>query len=125
MPLTVLLVEHHPALLQTREAIFKARGHKVVSCMERHSAVLACGNQRFDVAVLGPSIPVDEARRLEWDLRTILPELKVLSVGEWDNIGLDEIHKPEFLLQLLDGLAASGKPRARAQARTSASSLAR
>ena len=120
MPLAVLLVEYHPALLQTREAIFKARGYKVVSCIERHNAVLACGNQPFDVAVLGPSIPVDEARRLEWDLRTILPDLKVLSVGEWDNIGLDEIHKPEFLLQLLDGLVRSSNPRARVQARTSA-----
>jgi hypothetical protein len=104
VPLNVLLVEYHPALLQARAAIFHRRGYRVTHCVERHSAVLACGSSHFEVAVLGPSIPIDEARRLEWDLRTVNPELKVLSVGEWDNIGLDEIHKPEFLLQLLDGL---------------------
>jgi DNA-binding NtrC family response regulator len=102
--LNVLLVEYRPDLLQTRAAILHSRGYNVIHCVERHSAVLACGSSPFDVAVLGPSIPIEEARRLEWDLRTINPELKVLSVGEWDNIGLDEIHKPEFLLQLLDGL---------------------
>lgn len=104
MPLNVLLVEYHPALLQARAEIFDRRGYRVTHCVERHSAVLACGSSNFEVAVLGPSIPLEEARRLEWDLRTVNPELKVLSVGEWDNIGLDEIHKPEFLLQLLDGL---------------------
>jgi DNA-binding response OmpR family regulator len=113
MALSVLLVEYHPALLQTRAAILQSRGYRVTSCIERHTAVLACGNAPFDVAILGPSIPFEDARRLEWDLRTILPDVKILSVGEWDNIGLDEIHKPEFLLQLLDGLTAPLKWQAR------------
>ena len=112
MALNVLLVEHHPALLQTRAGILQARGYRVTSCIERHTAVLACGNSPFDVAVLGPSIPVEEARRLEWDLRTILPDMKILSVGEWDHVGLEEIHKPEFLLQVLDGLIMPLKWRA-------------
>lgn len=103
MSLSVLLVEYRPDLLQTRTAILGLRGYRVTYCVERHSAVLECGSAVFDVAVLGPSIPIEEARRLEWDLRTINPELRILSIGEWDNIGLDEIHKPEFLLQVLDG----------------------
>ena len=105
MSLSVLLVEYRPDLLQTRAAILNARGYRVTHCVERQSAILACGSATFDVAVLGPSIPIEEARRLEWDLRTINSELRVLSIGEWDNIGLDEIHRPEFLLQVLDGLS--------------------
>lgn len=102
--LNILLVEYHPALLQARTAIFEARGYHVTHCAERHSAVVACDGAAFDVAVLGPSIPIEEARKLEWDLRTVHPDIRVLSVGEWDNIGLDEIHRPEFLLEVLDGL---------------------
>lgn len=103
--LSILLVEAHPALSQARVAVLERNGYRVTSCEERNSAVLYCGAQPFDVAVLGPSIEIEDARRLEWDLRTINPELKVLSVGEWDNLGLDEIHKPEFLLGLLDNLS--------------------
>ena len=103
--LSILLVEAHPALSQARVAVLERSGYRVTSCLGRNSAVLYCGAQSFDVAVLGPSIDIEEARRLEWDLRTINPELKVLSVGEWDNLGLDEIHKPEFLLGLLDNLS--------------------
>jgi DNA-binding NtrC family response regulator len=110
--LNVLVVEYRPDLLQTRAAILHQRGYRVTRCAERHTAVLACGSASFDVAVLGPSIPIDEARRLEWDLRIISPELRVLSISEWDNVGLDEIHKPEFLLQLLDGLVQPQAPTA-------------
>lgn len=102
--LNILIVECHPALRQARAAIFQTRGYTVTCCAERHSAVRACGATAFDVAVVGPSVPIDDARQLEWNLRTINPEIKVLSVGEWDNLGLDEIHKPEFLLELIDGL---------------------
>jgi len=105
---SVLSVGSDETLLYARNEVLHQNGFQVTSVRNRHEAVLACKSDSFDLALLCHSIPQEEAERLARDLEVIAPSVQVVNLGAWDHVGLVEIRKPEFLLQILQSLLASG-----------------
>ncbi len=57
MPRRVLSVSYDPVLLKTREMILQKEGYTVCSVQTLADAVQASYKDRFDVAIIGHSIP--------------------------------------------------------------------
>ena len=62
----ILSISHDPYLLRTRHVLLEQAGFEVVSADEIGPAVEACqtSNSRFDLVILGHSIPYEEKRNI-------------------------------------------------------------
>jgi len=103
---SILSVGLDETLLYTRNEVLRQNGFHVAAARNRHEAVLACRGDVFDLALLCHSMPRQEAENLARDLEVLAPNIEVVNLGAWDNVGLEEIRKPEFLLQILQSLLA-------------------
>ena len=101
---SILSVGSDETLLYTRNEVLHQNGFQVTPARNRHEAVLACRSDSFDLALLCHTLPREEAESLARDLEVLAPSVEVVNLGAWDNVGLEEIRKPEFLLQILQSL---------------------
>ena len=122
MPQTsILLVGYDDGLLTTRSAILQNAGFEVDCVQTGHQAANACTSKSYGAVLLCTSVPRAEADSMADVLQTLPLKPAVLSLSTWDDIGLMEIRKPEFLLTIvrsvLNGHAAHrNSPNASSQA---------
>ena len=98
---SILLVGYDDSLLTTRSAILQNAGFQVDCVRNGHQAASACSSKSYGAVLLCTSIPRSEADSLADTLHTACPGPSVLSLSTWDDIGLMEIRKPEFLLTIV------------------------
>src|SRR5581483_11445788 len=67
-------------LMQTRAMLLERAGHKVIQVMGERELVEACSRSKFDVAVVGHSVPPFEKARVLRLIRQHCPEAKVLEL---------------------------------------------
>ncbi len=99
--LRILTVGYDAGVAVPRNAVLQAAGHHVTAVSNRHAAVLVCGANTFDCVLLCHSIPESEAVKLQRDLEIVGRGMPVLRLDEWVKIGLEEVRRPEYLLDLL------------------------
>ena len=79
MPL-VLCTGVDPVLLKTRQLILESAGHTVLPASDEREIKIICSKQKFDVAVIGQSIPPRiKARAMEL-VKEHCPEAKILEL---------------------------------------------
>jgi len=113
MPL-VLCTGVDPVLLKTRQLILESAGHTVVPASDEREIKIICSKQKFDVAVIGQSIPPRiKARAMEL-VKEHCPEAKILELcapygtrtlenaDAWLEMPSDQ---PELLVALVNRLA--------------------
>ena len=61
---SILSVSYDESLLRTREWILETAGFKVTSAVDFSEAMNHCKSRRFDLVIIGHSIPPDEKRAL-------------------------------------------------------------
>lgn len=66
----VLSISYDQSLLHTREWILKAAGFHVVSALGFTDAAAHCGNARFDLVIIGHSIPYKDKVALVSQIKT-------------------------------------------------------
>src|SRR5260370_6137933 len=98
---SILLVGYDDSLLATRSAILQNAGFQVDCLRSGHQAESACLSNPYGAVLLCTSIPRGEADSMANALQTVCHGPSVLSLSTWDDIGLMEIRKPEFLLTIV------------------------
>ncbi|HEY2915224.1 MAG TPA: hypothetical protein VGK21_17800 [Candidatus Angelobacter sp.] len=104
-PARILSVTHDPSLAATREMLFTSVGFQVSSTSSIHQALELCANKRFDLVVIGHSMPMEQTRFLvkELRLRCDTPLLVLQRPGESLVTGVDYIfdsmESPALLLE--------------------------
>jgi hypothetical protein len=83
----VLCTGVDPSVVRTRQLILEGAGHIVVSAMDEASLIVACRQNKFQVAVVGQTLSVKIKRRIanlirEWCQDAKLLELYTLSTGK-------------------------------------------
>ncbi|HEU5234124.1 MAG TPA: hypothetical protein VFU50_14770 [Terriglobales bacterium] len=106
-PKHVLSVSYNESLLHTRELLLRSRGYKVTSGLGFTNAVAACKAARFDLFILGHSIPRTDKAELIRTFRKYCPA-PVVSLLRPDETLEDEAdghvspHDPKALLDRID-----------------------
>ena len=67
-------------LMQTRAMLLERAGHKVIAVMGERELIEACARNKFDVAVVGHSVPPFEKPRVLRLIRQHCPDTKVLEL---------------------------------------------
>jgi CheY-like chemotaxis protein len=71
-PARILSVAYNGALRQTRHLLLEKRGYEVTSAGDRMESIEHCRTKRFDLVILGQTVPF-------FDRRAILAELRARS----------------------------------------------
>lgn len=113
-PKHVLSVSYNHALLNTREMLLRRRGYKVTSEFRFTNALAACKATRFDLFILGHSIPQSDKAELIKTFRRYCPApvLWLLRQGESGNGEADGYvspDDPEALLNNVDHILIGSK----------------
>lgn len=108
----VLSVSYNKALLRTRELLLRRRGYNVTSCFGFANAIAACKATKFDLFILGHSIPSSDKLELIKTFRRYCPApvLSLLRKGESVEAEADSYvspESPEVLLDRVDELLRS------------------
>ncbi len=95
----ILSVSYLPSLLETREQLLKSEGYEVTSARDLNAALKACkGSKRFQLLIVGHSIPHAEKDLLIEAFRTNYPAAPILAlkrIGEQPARGADLVIEPE------------------------------
>lgn len=112
-PKHVLSVSYNKALLRTRELLLRRRGYNVTSEFGFTTAVEACKAARFDLFILGHSIPRTDKSELIKTFRRYCsaPVLLLLRQGESVEAGADGSVSPDDPELLLDRIDQMLSPR--------------
>jgi DNA-binding NtrC family response regulator len=70
MPL-ILSISYNKALLQTRELLLSSEGFEVESVVGVSAAIRACEKRKFDLVIMGHSIPPEDKTTIVRQLRTV------------------------------------------------------
>ena len=98
---SILLVGYDPRLLTARSAVLQDAGFHVDCTHNAQQAASACSSKSYSAVLLCTSIPRDEAESMVQSLKMNCPAPSFLNLSAWDDIGLMEIRKPEFLLTIV------------------------
>ncbi|HEY2171397.1 MAG TPA: hypothetical protein VGJ30_17355 [Candidatus Angelobacter sp.] len=105
IPARILSVTYDPSLAATREMLFTSVGFQVSSTSSINQAIEFCANKRFDLIVIGHSMPMEQTRFLVKELRQRCdtPLLVLQRPGESLVAGVDYIfdstESPALLLE--------------------------
>ncbi len=95
----ILSVSYLASLLETREQLLKSAGHAVTSAGDIATALRACkGNKRFQLLIIGHSIPSSEKDLLIEAFHTSHPATPIIALkrqGEEPARGADLAIEPE------------------------------
>lgn len=110
--LRVLSVGNDPSLLYIREMVLKKGSHFVRTILSNE--LPACLEDKFDVAVLCHTIPLDRAESIARTLRARYPGIEIIRLSNQSyahdasfDRECDPTYGPLPLLQLLEGVSAS------------------
>jgi len=67
----ILSISYDEALLRTREMLLKRKGYEVESAIGFSAALHACEHQRFDLVIMGHSIPSEDKEQIIRQLRAV------------------------------------------------------
>jgi CheY-like chemotaxis protein len=67
-------------VMQTRAMLLERAGHKVIPAMGERELIEACARNKFDVVVVGHSVPPFEKARVLRLIRQHCPDAKVLEL---------------------------------------------
>jgi DNA-binding response OmpR family regulator len=100
----ILSVSYDRPLLRTREMLLRRHGHSVTSALGFTDAVEQCENGKFDLLILGHSIPDKDKRHLITLFRGSCPApvLALRRQGENTPDGADEHVYPDDIDALLE-----------------------
>lgn len=106
-------VSYNKALLRTRELLLRRRGYNVTSEFGFTNAVAACKAARFDLFILGHSIPPSDKSELIKTFRMYCPApvLSLLRHGESVETQADSCISPDEPEVLLDRVDQMLRPR--------------
>jgi DNA-binding NtrC family response regulator len=68
-PAKILSVSHDQSLAATREMLFTSAGFQVSSALSVDQAIQLCADRKFELIVIGHSIPIESRRLLIEELR--------------------------------------------------------
>lgn len=91
----ILSLSYDVALLESRQMLLEAHGYRVTSVIGLASALHACQEHRYDLVIIGHSIPAPHKRKMMEHLRAVCatPVLQLQRPGE--NVpGADYSHNP-------------------------------
>ena len=74
----VLSVSDDHSVLRTRGLVLKNAGYMVCQAANRDQAMEQCAQDRFDVAVLGASLPYDDRVALAAEVKKFCPSTQVV-----------------------------------------------
>lgn len=60
----ILSLSYDESLLRTRQMMLEDEGYEVISCARMDDALKQCGQNTFDIFILGHSIPTSDKQRL-------------------------------------------------------------
>ena len=117
-PARILSVTYDMSLATTREMLFSSAGFQVDSASTLDQAIDLCRHKKFELIVIGHSIPLESRRLLIRELRRrcATPLLALLRPGETPVDGVDHVfdstHSPARLLAQVVGILRpeSGMP---------------
>jgi CheY-like chemotaxis protein len=104
-PAKILSVTYDPSLAVTREMLFASAGFRVSSSSNINQALELCAHKKFDLIVIGHSMPLEQTRFLvkELRLRCDTPLLVLQRPGESLVTGVDYVfdstESPALLLE--------------------------
>ena len=90
-PAKILSVSYDRSLAATREMLFTSVGFQVSSAFTIDQAIQLCADRKFDLIVIGHSIPIESRRLLVKELRArcTTPLLALQRPGERQATGVD------------------------------------
>lgn len=106
-PARILSVTYDMSLATTREMLFSSAGFQVYSASTLDQAIDLCRHKKFELIVIGHSIPLESRRLLIRELRRrcATPLLALLRPGETPVDGVDHVfdstHSPARLLAVV------------------------
>ena len=107
VPARILSVTHDPSLASTREMLFNSVGFQVSSASTIDQAIQFCGDKKFDLVVIGHSIPLLQRCFLVRELYLLCdtPLLALNRPGEPPVPGVDYVFdstlNPALLLEVV------------------------
>jgi DNA-binding response OmpR family regulator len=112
MPVSILSVSYDRALLMTRQLMLEAQGYNVVSALGFKDAERQCQEGRFDLLVMGHSIPVTDKQALIAMFRKTsgTSVVSILRAGEGLVDGADHHVWPDDPRALVQEIAAITPP---------------
>ncbi len=114
----VLSISYDPVLLNTRGMILRQEGYEVESAQTLQEAVELSRSTRFDVVIIGHSIPAEDQQHMAEEVRKNCPGVLVIALRRRDGERLPfadralEPYKPEEMvreLRVMLGEANSGR----------------
>ncbi len=114
----ILSISYDPVLLNTRGMILRQEGYAVDSAQTLQEAVKLSRSTRFDVVIIGHSIPAEDQQQMAEEVRKNCPGVLVVALRRRDGERLPfadlalEPHKPEEMMRELRhmlGQADSGQ----------------
>ena len=113
----VLCTGVDPVLMKTRQIILENAGHTVVPASGEHEIKAVCGEQKFDVAVIGQSISSKAKTRVLDLVREHCPAARILELTrpyaskalEDADAWLEMPSEPEELVKAVNSLAVDKK----------------
>ncbi len=108
----ILSVSYDALLLRTRQMILESRGYEVVSAEGFTEAMEKCSSGKYDLLIIGHSLPHKDKQVLLREFRRCCPgpALVLLRTGETpltDAAASIESHEPELVLTAVEHLFAS------------------
>jgi DNA-binding NtrC family response regulator len=97
----ILNISYDASLLRTREELLKSQGFEVVSALGFDAALQAAKTHRYDLAIIGHSIPREEKRKLADEMKVY--DIRILSLRRHDSGPLPEA---DFSMKASEGPAA-------------------
>jgi DNA-binding response OmpR family regulator len=109
----ILSVSYDKALLNSRQLVLESEGYQVTSALGFQAALQACNVGKFDLFVLGHSIPTVDKEALIQDFRAhcSAPVIALAHIYESKVQGADYQTEPEpkLLLELIQTVLSSTK----------------
>src|SRR5689334_8685916 len=99
----ILNISYDASLLKTREELLKREGFEVVSMVGYAAAVEAAKSSQYDLAIIGHSIPLEEKRKLAYELKSHAERIPILSLRRH---GTTPVAEADFSLEASEGPAA-------------------
>lgn len=114
VPKRVLSISYDVVLLNTRAMILEREGYTVTSAQTLRDAIALLQQDRFDAAIIGHSIPIEEQRQMSEAIRQQCPDAPVIALTRREGERLTfadraiEAQRPEEMLDELRRLLRNG-----------------
>ena len=76
----VLCTGVNPALMATRKLLLERAGHTVFTARDERELISTCQHIRFDVAVIGQTMPTTKKEKMAAAMRQSCPGVKILEL---------------------------------------------